>query len=35
LHLIDASIEECDENPKFHLQSQWNPKTHLLTVSST
>jgi hypothetical protein len=29
-----ASIQECGEKPKFHLQSQWNPETHLLPVCS-
>ena len=25
-------IQECGENPMFHLQSQWIPETHLLPV---
>jgi hypothetical protein len=25
-----AWIQECGENPMFHLQSQWSPETHLL-----
>ena len=29
-----AWIEECGENPIFHLQSQWSPETHLLPVRS-
>ena len=32
LHLI--RIQECGENPMFHLQSQWIPETHLLPVRS-
>jgi hypothetical protein len=36
LHLVTvASIQECCERPKFHLQSQWNPETHLLPLHST
>ena len=27
-------IQECGENPMFHLQSQWSPETHLLPVRS-
>jgi hypothetical protein len=29
-----ALIQECGENPKFHLYSQWNSETHLLPVCS-
>jgi len=29
-----AWIQECGENPVFHLQSQWSPETHLLPVRS-
>jgi hypothetical protein len=29
-----ALIQECGDKPKFHLQSQWNPETHLLPVCS-
>jgi hypothetical protein len=29
-----ASIQECGENPRFHLQSQWSPETHLLPLRS-
>jgi len=25
-----AWIQECDENPMFHLISQWSPEIHLL-----
>jgi len=30
-----AWIQECGENPMFHLQSQWSPETHFLPVRST
>ena len=29
-----AWIQDCGENPMFHLQSQWSPETHLLPVCS-
>jgi hypothetical protein len=29
-----ASNQECGDKPKFHLQSPWNPETHLLPVCS-
>ena len=29
-----AWIQGCGEKPMFHLQSQWNPETHLLLVRS-
>ena len=32
LYLI--RIQDCDENPMFHLQSQCSPETHLLPVRS-
>jgi hypothetical protein len=32
--LTVAWIEECGENPMFHLQSKWSPETHLLPVRS-
>jgi hypothetical protein len=35
LHLIIiVELQDCCENPKFHLQSQWNPETRLLPVHS-
>jgi hypothetical protein len=35
LHLIIVAwIQECGENPMFHLQSQWSPETHLLPERS-
>jgi hypothetical protein len=30
-----AWIQECSENPMFHLQSQWSPEFHLLPLRST
>jgi hypothetical protein len=32
--VIVTWIQECGENPMFHLKSQWSPETHLLPVSS-
>ena len=29
-----SNFQECGENPMFHLQSRWNPETHLLPVRS-
>ena len=29
-----AWIQKCSENHMFHLQSQWSPENHLLTVRS-
>jgi len=35
LHLvIVVELQECGENPMFHLQSQWSPETHLFPVRS-
>jgi hypothetical protein len=35
LHLINGvELQECSENPMFHLQSQWSPETYLLPVRS-
>ena len=35
LHFIIITwIQECGENPMFHLQSQWSPESHLFPVSS-
>ena len=35
LHLIVVvELQECGENPMFHLQSQWSPETRLRPVLS-
>jgi hypothetical protein len=35
LHLIIVvELQDCGENPMFHLQSQLSPETHLLPVRS-